>query len=117
MTKEELIKQCRYFKGEAGNPYTGKDQDKSMFWDYERMWVEQGGVYEDPEVAQDKYLESPCIAKIKKEDAWWSVPVSLQILLFNRYVYWLGGYAHIERDLENYVKRLRRTYIGEIYVI
>ena len=51
MTKEELIKQCRYFKGEAGNPYTGKDQDKSMFWDYERMWVEQGGVYEDPEVA------------------------------------------------------------------
>lgn len=34
---EELLKFCRYYKGEGDSPF--KDQNKSMLWFYERVWV------------------------------------------------------------------------------
>lgn len=34
-----LLKSCRYYKGEDQNPFEGKDQNKSMLWFYESVWV------------------------------------------------------------------------------
>lgn len=45
MTKKEIeaacISVCRYYKGEAENPYKdgGKDSKRHWFWEYERFWV------------------------------------------------------------------------------
>ena len=35
MTREDLIKQCRYYKGEDESPWEGVDQDKDALWFYE----------------------------------------------------------------------------------
>ena len=37
MDKKDLVKFCRYYKGEDDCPF--KDQNKSMLWFYERAWV------------------------------------------------------------------------------
>lgn len=38
MTKEELIKQCRYYKGEEKNPFS-EDKDKGLAWLIEYRFV------------------------------------------------------------------------------
>ena len=38
MSKEDLIKFCRYFKGEAENPW--KDCIEEHLWEWEKKWVE-----------------------------------------------------------------------------
>lgn len=37
--KSELLKKCRYYRGEIENPYEGKDPNKAMLWFYEHGWV------------------------------------------------------------------------------
>ena len=39
MDKKELLKFCRYYKGEKENPFEGKDQMKDLMWGYESKWV------------------------------------------------------------------------------
>ena len=36
--KQELMKFCRLYKGEAYNPYN-TDQNKAAIWDYEWAWL------------------------------------------------------------------------------
>lgn len=43
MKKTELLKLCRYYKGEDKNPYEGKDQNKAMLWSYEQIWLKMAG--------------------------------------------------------------------------
>ncbi len=43
MEKEELIRQCRYYKGQQENPF--KDNNLAWFWDMERVFVHHGGVF------------------------------------------------------------------------
>ena len=43
-TKEELIKQCRYYKGEEECPNIF-DAELSWFWDMERIYVQEGGTF------------------------------------------------------------------------
>ena len=43
-TREELIKQCRYYKGEEECPSIF-DAELSWFWDMERVYVQSGGVF------------------------------------------------------------------------
>lgn len=40
MTQWDYIELCRYYKGEAKNPYEGKEQNKAMLWDLEKKWVD-----------------------------------------------------------------------------
>ena len=42
MTRDKLIKQCRYYKGEDRNPYAGVE-NMSWFWDMERVFVSGEG--------------------------------------------------------------------------
>ena len=44
MEREELLRQCRYYKGERKSPY-GRWQ-QSWYWDMERVWVASGGRFE-----------------------------------------------------------------------
>ena len=41
-TRKELIKQCRYYKGEDESPWEGVDQDKDALWFYESCWASSG---------------------------------------------------------------------------
>ena len=74
-TKEELIKQCRYYKGEEESPYEGVDQDKDMLWFYESHWV-MSGTSED--MVSDYHRLHISTDNI-------SIPTSLKALLFNRF--------------------------------
>lgn len=50
MDKKELIKQCRYYKGEASNPYnTSTNSLLPWFWDMERVWVQNNGKFNGEE--------------------------------------------------------------------
>lgn len=44
MSREELIKQCRYYKGQDKNPFT--DGEIAWFWDMERVYVRNGGKFD-----------------------------------------------------------------------
>lgn len=113
MTRDELIKQCRYYKGEEECPFDGIDQDKTAFWSYEYIWVNKfKGDYIDEQMTQSSYLAFPPVAMANRGELS-SVPVSLQQLLFNRYVHWLGGYQSLEDDVENFVAWLKRAYLEQ----
>ena len=43
MSKEELIRQCRYYNGEKNNPHS--DKYMSWFWDMERVYVSCNGIF------------------------------------------------------------------------
>lgn len=42
--QEELIGKCRYYSGQANNPFD--DQKLSWFWDMERVYVMHNGKFE-----------------------------------------------------------------------
>lgn len=43
MTKKELLKQCRYYKGEEHSPYG--DLNLNWFWEMERVYVANNGEF------------------------------------------------------------------------
>ena len=47
-TREELIKQCKYYKGEEKSPYNSNG-DTDWFWDMERVYVKSNGECEGEE--------------------------------------------------------------------
>lgn len=85
LTKDNLISLCRYYKGEKENEYA---EEKSMFWSYEKAWVnfmlndETGREYYNLISEYDAYG----LSDFDKDD---STPKSLKALLFNRYSHWL----------------------------
>jgi len=86
--KEDLIKFCRYFKGEA-EPSKGTNV---LFWEYEKVWVELSeNPKEDSENFKmviawlDDYLRAG-LSLFKNDD---DVPITLKALLFNRYTHWM----------------------------
>ncbi|MBP5366499.1 MAG: hypothetical protein J6Y82_11390 [Bacteroidales bacterium] len=89
MKRDDLIKQCRYFKGEKENPYTDNDPNKTMFWGYERKWVDwyyqHNDLDDNPLDAMTyDYIHSG-MSDFNTNDG---VPISLKSLLFNRYFHW-----------------------------
>lgn len=62
ISREHLILVCKYYKGEERNPFEDANGPKSMFWDLERMFVNNTlrneafywGMIEDVE----RYIES-----------------------------------------------------------
>ena len=98
MTRQELIAQCRYYKGEEENPFEGIDQNKKMLWFYEQVWV-----FDNGEVLGSYLDEYKTALKIGNLVADNRYPFSLQALLYNRYEHW--GYMVTAQDfLEFYYK-------------
>ncbi len=83
--REKLLKSCRYYKGQAENPF--KDS-RSALWSLERDWVKMA---ESASTLLDEYLEGlrlalPDLAKST------DVHPSLVALLYDRYTHF-GGTA------------------------
>ncbi len=80
------MERCRYYKGEASNPYDGKDQNKAMLWFYESMWVQAlQAAGSDASSVYAEYVaeyKGAGLADMATSDG---VPMSLKALLFNRY--------------------------------
>lgn len=88
MTREELIRQCRYYKGEEANPF-GEGGDSAMFWSYEIWWTERM-LNGDTDVLAF-YLslyERVGLTDFESNDG---VPLSLKAILFNRFEEWAEG--------------------------
>lgn len=75
-----LLKSCRYYKGEDQNPFEGKDQNKSMLWFYESVWVNSCKSSVDDSIIGE-YVKYG-LGDFEKHD---NIPISLKALLFNRY--------------------------------
>lgn len=100
--KKELIKKCRFYRGENESPYEGSKQEH--FWKYERIWVE-------------KLAESFTIAKTLREDLHrhpmiekfvyeYKLPSSLIGLFVNRDEHWLGVVNEVD-----FIKGLKEDYL------
>lgn len=76
---EELLKFCRYYKGEGDSPF--KDQNKSMLWFYERVWVLDmlNNRLEGSLIGEYMYAG---LGNFKDND---DIPLSYKAFLFNRY--------------------------------
>lgn len=89
MTTDELIKQCRYYKGEKRCPFESEQGDnRPSIWFYEKSWVEDmlaiGTPAFDVEVAEyDAYKAGESIST--------TLPKTLLARLFNRYA--KGSYS------------------------
>lgn len=100
MNKEDLIKLCRYYKGETENPYQG---DKGMFWTIEQRYV-------DMRLVEDKIL-ADCGSEYMRQgllefEQFDSTPLLLKALLFNRYEHWLQG------SPEEFKQFYKERYLG-----
>lgn len=103
MTKEDYIKQCRYYKGEITNPFEGTNN--SMLWFYEQKWCEfaiDNPAYLDECIEEYKYFG---LTDFSDND---NVPISLKAIFFNRFLHWGGGY-NAESDRKNF-KEWYKTY-------
>lgn len=80
---EELIKQCRYYKGEEENPYEAKAGDNSrILWSCERSWyidMQQQG-----EAAFSREVEEYNAYKVGERLSS-DLPVTLLARIFNRF--------------------------------
>ena len=104
MTRKELIKQCRYYKGESKPPIFD-DQNKEMLWSYEQCWVMS--INNNPKLFKDmgdEYETYPTELIDKDE----KVPYSLKVLLLNRYC--KGSMGTKEDDAKSFNDFLLRYY-------
>lgn len=80
MDKKELLKSCRYYKGEDDCPF--REQNKSMLWFYECAWInEMLNNGNSLSIAIEEYIRLGLGAFEQFDD----IPLSLKALLFNRY--------------------------------
>lgn len=98
-----LLTACRYYKGEKENPY--QDRRKSLFWSYEKKWLEMFLVESVDIVAYMDEYEKDGLLGFESKD---NVPTTLKALLYNRYLYWSegspSGFKEFYKDL----------YLGQI---
>lgn len=87
MEKNDLIKFCRYYKGEDVCP-SFEDQNIRMLWGYERSWmmeqlqsIRREFLTDLQSEMLDDYLREG-LSDFSKNDG---VPISLKVILFNRY--------------------------------
>ena len=97
MDKKELLKKCKFYKGE-GSPSVGSDHNEKMLAFYERAWVLSDGVVSADCIAEYKNVG---LESFSKNDG---VPLSLKALLFNRY-------AHTAWSLASAVEPFKSFYL------
>ena len=99
MEKNDLLKFCKYYKGESANPYDGKNQNAMMFWNYEKAWCEINAkslTNEESESSQTilhflAAYSNAGLSSFRIED---DTPISLKALLYNRFDHWFQGTAN-----------------------
>ena len=108
MTKEELILDCRYYNGEEEVP-NSLPEGKSIFWDYERVWVRW--VLEESDRLQkniDYFTEEYDLPNLLPESD--GTPLGLKALLFSRYDYWLG---YMGGSTDEHAQQFKEWYLSK----
>lgn len=110
-TKEDkrrwLILQCRYYNGEDHAPDTSYEDGSITLWNYEATWV-------DFHFSEPKYLE-----QFKQDARIYGIsladddktPLTMKMLLFNRYEHWMGGYGTPEEEANSFETWYRDNYL------
>ena len=100
MTKEELTKYCRYYKGEETSPFEDGDI-KNNLWYYEQAWIEfetnNNPILKN--MIQD-YINAG-LADFESSDG---TPIGLKAVLFNRFEHW--------NQAPGFEDWYRRVYVG-----
>lgn len=83
--KKSLIKFCRYYKGETDTELTGND---GMFWNCERVWVEDT-IKQSSTItsALNDYLS----VGLRTFEMYDDTPATLKAALFNRFAKYFSG--------------------------
>lgn len=71
---------CHYYNSEETNPF--KDADKSLFWEYERVWASDDTTISDDDI--DEYIN----IGLRTFEQYDGTPLSLKAVLFNRFCKW-----------------------------
>ncbi len=104
MDNEDLVKHCRYYKGEEKNPYDTVDQDKAMLWFYEMCFVMHGKQYN-----YSDYLTEYAVVGLTSFAEDDGVPIEYKALLFNRY----SKTAYSMMDAAEPFKKFYLEYYGK----
>lgn len=99
---DDLLKYCRYYKGEEECPEENTKNNNSYLWYYEKMWVENPAFRDesfDPDNINFYEYKNAGLIDFNLND---NVPVTLKALLFNRYGHWSGGYENIPEGFKKW---------------
>lgn len=100
MEKKDLLKFCRYYKGEDDEC---PRNTKYSFWAYEKKWVELTCQKDDfLGHMLDEYIAYGLSGFEKSDDT----PITLKSVLFNRFSHWHGC------DTEGFKDYYRDEYYG-----
>jgi len=101
--KKNLIKLCRYYKGEEACPYDTANE--AALWHYERAWVydtlNNGNIL-------DEYENDYSLAGLSLFAATDDVPASLRAMLYNRFH--KGSMCALGEDAEQFKEFYRKYY-------
>ena len=99
--RDELISQCRFYKGEDECPYSENYKPEChFFWEYEKVWVNLE-LEESPNLESGlAYLERCCPYAAKDNP---DVPLGLQAIFVSRIEH-LGGEPITRIALRNFIK-------------
>lgn len=111
MKHNELIKFCRYYKGQKEPP------DDNPFFGYEKAWVELTEKAVEKEDAEAQELLSEYVLTylryglqtFQQSDG---VPATLKALLLDRYLHWLGGNG-LKIDADGFKRFYMTDYINK----
>jgi hypothetical protein len=91
--EEALLASCKYYKGEEECPFVadqGEDQNKRMFWWYERKWIKINNS-ENGEQELEGFASFCDMMGLGEYARLKGLPLSLVGLFYNRYDHWLMG--------------------------
>jgi hypothetical protein len=101
---QDLLKYCRYYKGEKECPYEGIEFYRC--WNTERVWVERmlDRTYEFKDELHE-YITAGLVDFEKYDDT----PITLKALLFNRFGDWFsGGLMEMVEPFKKYYQEYMR---------
>lgn len=89
MNNDQLLKSCRYYKGEEQNPFIASDSDYALLWTLEKAWVSEA------ESGKTSVLLIEYCDNLRHDIPEWAndkvAPFSLKGLLYDRYTHFGGG--------------------------
>lgn len=93
MKKNELLAQCRYYKGEEECPKELCHKRRGMlFWESERHWVARGGKIKQDSVTLmlNVGLSDAHLIQAKKPKEFIKIPLALRAFLFEMFIHYSG---------------------------
>lgn len=91
MTKEELIKQCRYYKGEEKCPFDGELGD---YWGIEEIFVNSKGALNEDDASYYKAVGGRTYS---------GIPLPLLIVFFH---FWCKGVHGVKDSLPSFYRMI-----------